>query len=132
MNKELIEEMASDMNFACVELSKEQRIEIARTLINLGYHKATEPIRLTPEGYGKENGCYYADISVEGQEFLQRIYFQASYFEREEIQRETAKEIFETLYEKFGLEEIGKNNRINVTKMQFLRIFREILRGKVG
>jgi hypothetical protein len=37
-----IEEMASDMNFACVELSKEQRLEIARVLINLDYCQRPE------------------------------------------------------------------------------------------
>lgn len=131
--EKIIEEMASDMNYGCVkhDLWPSDAKEIAKALYILGYRKITEPIKLTTIGYGKENGCYYADIIATGQELAQRIYFQASYFEREEIRKETAKEIFETLYEKFGLEEIGKNSRINVTKMQFLRIFREILRGKV-
>ena len=42
MNDKMIEEMASDMNFACIELSKEQRLEIARVLINLDYCKIPE------------------------------------------------------------------------------------------
>lgn len=62
--------------------------------------KITEPIKLTPVGYGKENGCYYADIIATGQEFPQRIYFKACYFEKEEIRKETAKEILKLVKEK--------------------------------
>lgn len=37
-----IEEMASDIDYACVELSKEQRIEVARALVVLNYRKIRE------------------------------------------------------------------------------------------
>ena len=53
--KEMIGEMATDMNFACIELSKEQRLEIARVLINLGYSKIPEgSVVLTREEYDKK------------------------------------------------------------------------------
>lgn len=101
--EKMIEEMASDMNYGCVkhDLWPSDAKEIAKALYILGYRKITEPIKLTTIGYGKEYGCYYADIIATGQEFPQRIYFQASLFEKEEIQAETAKEFAERLKEKF-------------------------------
>lgn len=74
----------------------------AKVLYNAGYRKITEPIKITTIGHGKEYGCYYADISVTGQELPQRVYFEASLFEREVTQRETAKEIIEIIKEADG------------------------------
>lgn len=47
-----IEEMASDIDLACVELSKEQRIDVARVLVVLNYCKIPEgAVVLTREEY---------------------------------------------------------------------------------
>ena len=80
--KEIIEEMASDINFACVELSKEQRLEIARVLINLDYCKI-------PEGSGV----------LSKKEYVENL---CNRFEKgyEKGSKETAKEFFEAVQSK--------------------------------
>lgn len=108
MNKEMIEEMAEFFKDILVTRAMCDWMPIkithnykgyAEELYNAGYRKITEPIKITTIGHGKEYGCYYADISVTGQELPQRVYFEASLFEREEIQEETAKEIYNKLIE---------------------------------
>lgn len=40
--KKQIEEMASDIDYACVELTRDQRVEVARALTVLSYRKVPE------------------------------------------------------------------------------------------
>lgn len=49
MNKKTILEMADDMIFATVKLSRKQRIDIARVLTNLGYRMVNENSVIIPE-----------------------------------------------------------------------------------
>ena len=153
MNDKMIEEMASDMNFACVELSKEQRLEIARVLINLDYRKILEG-SVVLDRQEHQHYCAYKIIEpqIKGcldrerelerklkeleeqrdkQAYITEELIQEKHRWTEQARKETAKEIFETLYEEFGLEEIGKNSRIKVTKFGFLNVFRKILSKEV-
>ena len=73
MNDKMIEEMASDMNFACIELSKEQRLEIARVLTNLDYLKI-------PEGsvvLSKEQNAKWSELFDQARKETAKKYFNA-------------------------------------------------------
>lgn len=120
MTDKMIEEIATDMNFACVELSREQRLEIARVLTNLDYRKIPEGSAvLSREDYeiliNQNKGLKEENhtLRLENNDLEAQV---------EQARKETAKEILQSLLDFVNCEKINQGHSFEKIKETLIKV----------